>query len=63
MQEQALHAVRSSYAASVQWVFYRMAVSMAVLTVLAIAYPTKERRQAHTDPLATDTLVSAAPAD
>jgi EmrB/QacA subfamily drug resistance transporter len=41
VQAQILHAVQSDYAAAVQVAFYGMAISMAVLIVLALLYPTK----------------------
>jgi EmrB/QacA subfamily drug resistance transporter len=53
VQAQILSAVRSDYAASVQWAFGAMAIALAVLIVLAAVYPAKKRGDEQ----------SAAPAD
>jgi EmrB/QacA subfamily drug resistance transporter len=39
IQDQILHAVRSDYAAAVQWAFWGMAAAMAIVAVIGIFYP------------------------
>ncbi|MGO7983261.1 hypothetical protein ACC691_36000 [Rhizobium johnstonii] len=57
VREQFLSAVRGDYAASVQWAFAGMAVSMAVVMLLALLYPAATR--ASVEASDADTLAAA----